>query len=83
MHCISLKISYIADELSNNSEWFCGVDGHAGAKEGSISHTVGVEVTSVGVGGAAVSVGGVCASAGIPGAHCLRDRIGSVRSQGS
>ena len=45
------------DELGHNGERLGGIEDHAGTVEGLVSHTVGVEITSIGIADTAVSAG--------------------------
>jgi hypothetical protein len=65
----------IADELSDDSEDFRGVNSKTWAVERGVSHAVGVEITSVGIASSGVSVCRVGTSASIAIAHGLRDSI--------
>jgi hypothetical protein len=65
----------IADELSDDSEDFRGVNGKTWTVERGVPHAVGVEITSVGITSSGVSVGRISTSASISIAHGLRDSI--------
>lgn len=69
----------VADELSDNCELGGGVDGQTLSVERLVSHTVGVEITSIRIASASVSGAGVGSTAAVAIAHSLRGRITRVR----
>lgn len=71
------------DELSNNGHLGLGVDGLARAEEGLVTHTEGVEVTSIGIAGSCVASGGVSSATLVALAHGLFGALARVRSVGS
>jgi len=70
------------DELGDDSEDLVGVDGLAGAEEGGVAHSVGVEVASVGIAAAGISVGRGATTAGISLAHVVGVVGAGMRSVG-
>ena len=47
----------VSDELGDDGHGLGGVEGHAGAEESGVAHTVRVEIASVGVANARVPIG--------------------------
>jgi hypothetical protein len=75
--------SGIGQELSYDCEDLCCVDDHAWAVECLVSHSVGVEITSIGIGSSSIARCGVSTSTGIASTSSLGDIVGGMRGKGS
>jgi len=72
----------VSDELGYNGENLGGINGQSWTVEGGITHTVGVEITTVFVANTVVSIIANTAS-GVRVAHGQTNRVANVRSKGS
>lgn len=80
---VTVGSSIVSQELGDNGERLGGVDSHARAVEGGVTHTVRVEITSIGISWSSVTRSGVGTTASVAVTSCLGDVGGGVRGESS